>query len=324
MAAFWSVLHRPSCDDNCRGRSEPLPGENMSDSNHQGLRVVGAEIGKTLPAYDFLGQERLAHDILSKLNLQRRVWSQLVAGCFSRLFNGSSCQVDYSPFQVRNLAEQAERADWLWVQAESSSGQQAWLAIEARQLFQLAILFFGGSLLEADSRATDRPLSETEQRLLLRLSQHQLDILSDLLEEPETVWELNLVGREALPNHGLWSCSESTLLLGEHDSQILFWWPVVPAETPALPSPDSSLQERMQAVLPSVPLRLRVVLSEFSVRLAELQQLQVGDVLPLELLELAPALIGNHSCLLGQVAENNGALVYRVAAVEQPQVREPR
>ena len=67
-----------------------------------------------------------------------------------------------------------------------------------------------------------------------------------------------------------------------------------------------------------------MVLSEFSVRLAELQQLQVGDVLPLELLELAPALIGNHSCLLGQVAENNGALVYRVAAVEQPQVREPR
>ena len=64
MATFWSVQHRPRCDRNCRDCDESLLGENMSDSNHQGLRVVGAEIGKTLPAYDFLGQERLAHDIL--------------------------------------------------------------------------------------------------------------------------------------------------------------------------------------------------------------------------------------------------------------------
>ena len=62
-------------------------------------------------------------------------------------------------------------------------------------------------------------------------------------------------------------------------------------------------------------MRLRVILSEFTLSLGELQQLQAGDLLPLEMAEPAPALLGHQSCFTGRLAERNGALVYQVASL---------
>ncbi|MGL4754569.1 MAG: FliM/FliN family flagellar motor switch protein [Aeromonadaceae bacterium] len=288
----------------------------MPESKRRNQRVWPAVEASALPVYDLLGQERLAHDALNQLNQSRRLLSQMVAGCFSRLFNGLSCQMDYAPFHTRLMSEVASDGQLLWVQATNQHGRQAWLAISAPHLYRLAILFFGGSPLQQDQTINVKAATETEQRLLLRLAQHQLDILSDLLGEPEDRWELNLVGSEALPFSQIWLCSEGTLLLGEHDSQFWIWWPFASKEMLALDGPaPASLGEQMCAALPAVPVRLRVVLSEFTLSLGELQQLQTGDLLPLEMAEPAPALIGHQSCFTGRLAERNGALVYQVASL---------
>lgn len=290
----------------------------MSESKRYASRVLSAEEGATLPGYDLLGQDKAAHGASRELNQQRRLYSQMVAGCFSRLFNGLSCQVEYSVFSGRPLAPLPESERLLWVQAENQFGWQAWLAIEARQLFKLAILFFGGALRETDGQTLPASLSETEQRLLLRLCQHQLDILCDVLGEVELRWSLNLVAEESLPTQGVWLGSEGTLLLGEHDSQFMLWWPMRESEPQAEgDGGEQGLAGRLQAALPAVPVRLRVVLSELDMTLGELQTLQVGDVLALDMPELVPAMIGSRPCFSGRMAESNGVLVYQVAAVNQ-------
>ena len=291
----------------------------MSECKRYASRVLSAEEGATLPGYDLLGQDKAAHGASRELNQQRRLYSQMVAGCFSRLFNGLSCQVEYSVFNSRSLSPLPESERLLWVQADNQFGWQAWLAIEARQLFKLAILFFGGSLRESDGQTLPASLSETEQRLLLRLCQHQLDILCDLLGESELRWTLNLAAEESLPTQGAWLGSEGTLLLGEHDSQFMLWWPMLESDPQASAegSVEQGLSGRLHAALPAVPVRLRVVLSELGMTLGELQTLQVGDVLALDIPELVPALIGSRACFSGRMAESNGVLVYQVAAVNQ-------
>ncbi len=296
----------------------------MPESKRRSQRVWSAEAASGLPVYDLLGQERQAHDALNLLNQSRRLWSQMVAGCFSRLFNGVSCQMDYAPFHIRMLSEVAEQRHLVWVQALNQRGHQAWLSIQAGQLYRLAILFFGGSPLQQDQAVTARTATETEQRLLLRLAQHQIDILSDFLGEPDDRWQLTLVGSEALPLQSAWLCSEGTLLLGEHDSQFSIWWPFGAKEPLALDGPAPvRVGEQLCAALPAVPVRLRVILSEFTLSLGELQQLQAGDLLPLEMAEPAPALVGHQSCFTGRLAERNGALVYQVASLT-PARRETR
>ena len=291
----------------------------MSESKKFASRVLSAEEAAHLPAYDLMGQDKSAHGALKELNQIRRLYSQMVAGCFSRLFNGLSCQVEHSLFHSRFLTPPAGAERLLWVQAENQAGWQAWIAIEARQLFKLAILFFGGALRESDGQTLPSSLSETEQRLLLRLCQHQLDILCDLLDEDELRWRLDLVAEESLPSQGMWLGSDCTLLLGEHDSQFMLWWPMREPEAAALTDAEEQegLNSQLHTALPAVPVRLRVVLSEFSMTLGELQTLQVGDVLALDMPELVPAAIGNQACLSGRMAESKGVLVYQVAAVNQ-------
>lgn len=288
----------------------------LSESNKRSGKVLCAVEAATIPTHDLLGQGRLAADSLRELNGLRRGLSQAVTGCFSRLFNGYSCQLEYGAF-VAGLPPMPESDERLWVCAESNHGTQALLAVAPRELYRLAILFFGGALYERDGMAPVRPLSETEQRLLLRLTQHQLDILSELSGEASTEWSLNLVAAEALPRDSLWVSSEVTLLLGEHDTQWHLCWPVSQNERLALPNPGETLSARLNHALPHVPVRMRIILSEFSLRLGDLQGVAEGDILPLELNEQLPALIGTQPCFSGRMAEHNRGLVYQIDAINQ-------
>ncbi|MGL4205197.1 MAG: FliM/FliN family flagellar motor switch protein [Aeromonadaceae bacterium] len=288
----------------------------MSESYKCSGKVLSAAEAAAIPTYDLLGQGREAADALRTLNQLRRGVSQAVTGCFSHLFNGYGCQLEYGPFAA-GLPQIAGGEEWLWVCADSNQGVQALLCMPPRVLYRLAILFFGGALYERDGAQPLRPLSETELRLLLRLTQHQLDILSELTGEGTTEWRLNLVAAETLPAEGSWVSSEVTLLLGEHDAQWHLCWPVTPKERLALPNPGESLGQRLHQALPQVPVRMRILLSEFTLRLGELQGLAEGDILPLELNEQLPALIGSQPCFTGRMAEHNRGLVYQIDAINQ-------
>lgn len=102
------------------------------------------------------------------------------------------------------------------------------------------------------------------------------------------------------------------MMVGEHASQWFLWWPCTPeeAETPAL-----ELSATLEQALTSVPFRLRVVMQQWAMNLAEVSELQVGDVLPLEMSEPVVAAIGPRGCFRGQVAEHQGHLVFQVTDV---------
>lgn len=72
---------------------------------------------------------------------------------------------------------------------------------------------------------------------------------------------------------------------------------------------------QLEEALIQVPVRLRVVMGQMSMTLADLECLKVGDVLSLDLPEVVPALIGQRPCFNGRIAEHKGSLVYQVATV---------
>lgn len=145
-------------------------------------RLLCAQRGKTLPHYDLLGVERANQGRLKQLNAQLGSFSQQASGCMAQLFNAADCELGYQDF---SSALPQNRDDTLiWVEARTPLDAQrvAYFSISPTVIYQLAVLFFGGSLQhKGATTAHGRGLTDTEQRLLLRLCQYQIDIWSACL-----------------------------------------------------------------------------------------------------------------------------------------------
>ncbi|MFB0584717.1 lateral flagellar motor switch protein LfiM [Aeromonas salmonicida] len=277
-------------------------------------RLLCAERGKTLPHYDLLGVERADRERLKQVNAQLGTFSQQAAGCMAQLFNSADCELTYQEFIA---VESPEHDDGLiWVEARSPLDTQraAYFSISPSVIYRLAVLFFGGSLRnQGETASHSKGLTDTEQRLVLRLCQYQVDIWSSCLGLGDLEWQLTLITRDVLPVSRLWMAA-ATLTVGSfsHGWQL---WLVPPAESTG-PAAGHTLQDgALEQALTHIPTRLRVVMGQLSMTLADLECLKVGDVLSLDLPELVPALIGNRPCFSGRIAEHKGSLVYQVATV---------
>lgn len=288
----------------------------MAKNKIHDRRVVGPEEGRSLPGYDLLGNESLTQAVLKELNQHRRLLGQTIASLFSKSFNGVTCQVECSPF-VNGVVGQLSAADSLvWVLAENEQCDMAWMAIETRQLFNLAILFFGGAVLKNDSVNVNRPLSDTELRLFSRLCQMQMNAFSSITNRMQDSWRISVIDSASLPVERKAFYSENSFALGEYKSAFHFWWSAnIANETPVSVDSLSRLTVQLNQVLPVVPVHLRLKLSEFDATLGELSALKAGDVISLDLPDLVPAYIGEQQCCTGRVAEHNGAMVYQVVTV---------
>ncbi|HDN9018422.1 MULTISPECIES: lateral flagellar motor switch protein LfiM [Aeromonas] len=277
-------------------------------------RLLCAERGKTLPHYDLLGGERADRERLKQVNAQLGTFSQQAAGCMAQLFNSADCELAYQEFIA---VESPEHDDGLiWVEARSPLDTQrvAYFSISPSVIYRLAVLFFGGSLRnQGETASHSKGLTDTEQRLVLRLCQYQVDIWSSCLGLGDLEWQLTLITRDVLPASRLWMAA-ATLTVGSfsHGWQL---WLVPPAESTG-PAAGHTLQDgALEQALTHIPTRLRVVMGQLSMTLADLECLKVGDVLSLDLPEVMPALIGNRPCFSGRIAEHKGSLVYQVATV---------
>lgn len=277
-------------------------------------RLLCAQRGKTLPHYDLLGVERADQERLKQINAQLGTFSLQAAGCMAQLFNSADCELSYQEFTT--VASPVQDDSLLWVEARSALDVQrvAYFSISPAVIYRLAVLFFGGALRDqSEAPSHGKGLTDTEQRLMLRLCQYQVDIWSSCLGLGDLGWQLTLVTRDALPQSRLWM-SEASLTVGSfaHGWQL---WLVPPTENSG-PAAGHELQDgALELVLTHVPVRLRVVMGQMSMTLADLECLKVGDVLSLDLPEVVPALIGNRPCFSGRVAEHKGSLVYQVATV---------
>lgn len=278
-------------------------------------RLLSAERGRDLPHYDLLGVERANVARLKQLNSQLGSFSLQASGCMAQLFNAADCDLTYQDFSSAQPQDRDERLIWVEARTPLDAQRIAYFSIAPSVIYRLAVLFFGGSLQHKGASAVHgKGLTDTEQRLLLRLCQYQMDIWSACLGQGDLAWQLNLVTRDSVPASRLW-VAEANLIAGgsTHDWQ---FWLVPPQETLLSIGKGHRVQAaQLEQALTQVPVCLRVVMGQMSMTLADLECLKVGDVLSLELPEVVLALIGNRPCFNGRIAEHKGSLVYQVATV---------
>ncbi|WP_167334790.1 lateral flagellar motor switch protein LfiM [Aeromonas finlandensis] len=276
-------------------------------------RLLNAERGRTLPHYDLLGCDRVNQARLKQVNSQLSTFFQQAASCMAQLFNSADCELNYGEFASSSLAEVAE--SHIWVEARSPLEPQGavYFSIAPLVIYRLAVLFFGGTLQQKeDPVQSGKGLSDTEQRLLLRLCQYQVDIWSASLGLGDLKWQLHVVPQDSLAAGQLWT-TVATLQAGHCTHQWQMW--LLPPEESISPVIHSLPAGQLEQVLAHIPVRLRVVMGQLPMTLADLECLQVGDVLSLDLPEVVPALVGSRPCFSGRIAEHKGSLVYQVATV---------
>ena len=276
-------------------------------------RLLSAERGRTLPHYDLLGVERVNHARLKQVNGQLSTFSLQAASCMAQLFNSAECELDYGEFAFSGPAETADVH--LWVEARSPLEPQraVYFSIAPLVIYRLAVLFFGGTLQQKEEPVqSGKGLTDTEQRLLLRLCQYQVDIWCACLGLGDLKWQLHVVPRDSIAHRQLWT-TQATLQAGNCTHHWQMW--LLPPEESISPVSHSLPQGQLEQALTHVPVRLRVVMGQLSMTLADLECLKVGDVLSLDLPEVVPALIGSRPCFSGRIAEHKGSLVYQVATV---------
>ncbi|MFM5465068.1 FliM/FliN family flagellar motor C-terminal domain-containing protein [Aeromonas simiae] len=278
--------------------------------------LIPAQVGRTLPTYDLLGAEQADQIQLRLFNVSLGGVAAQVSTCLSQLFHSSDCELSLPPFAVAQPGlPEGER---LWVQARASTLEavQAWFAITPAHLYRMAILFFGGSLQPGAQVVVSKSPSDSELRLFLRLCRYQLENMSSALGWGDMGWELETCAPPALDDAGpLWHSEADLTLSGHHQGWNMWWRP--PCVEEGESDAENKLAGKLHTSLPYTPVRLRVVLSQMQMTLAELEQLQVGEVLALDLNESAPALIGTKVCLRGRVAEQAGNLVFQINTVEE-------
>ena len=276
-------------------------------------RLIAAERGRLLSGYDLLGVERANQAHLKQLNAQLGSFAFQVAGSMAQLFNTADCELSYVEFTTASPVEVVESIIWVEARAAVNADKVAYFSISSAVIYRLAVLFFGGNLLaEGGTVPQNRALSDTEQRLLLRLCQYQIDIWSFCSGQGDQKWQLSIISKESVPAHSL-CCAEAKLQAGGHQHSWHFWL-LPPADAVArigraLPAGE------LAKLLTHVPVRLRIVMGQLPMTLADLESLQVGDVLSLDLPQMVPAMVGNRPCFNGSIAEHKGGLVYQVATV---------
>ena len=283
--------------------------------------ILSAEAGRALPVFDLLGRSRRAGEMAKTLNQLGPALAQRIALGVSGLFNGHGCRLEFAEFTPDGPPRIAEQADsdilscWIVARAVGRNWAPAIFWFDAAAAYRLAVLFFGGTLLASDLKHPSRPLTDAEQRLMLRLFQRHLDGFCEQLGWPGQEWALELVPVEALPRHGEWFSAQINMALADQSTVWQLWWPFWRLEAEPEPAVDETLGPAMQEALPAVPLRLRLVLAQTQMKLEQLTQLKAGDVVPVDWAETALALLGQQPFLRGRVAEHNKGLVFQVTEI---------
>jgi len=283
--------------------------------------VLSAEAGRDLPVFDLLGRSRRAGEMARSLNQLRPVLAQRVALGVSSLFNGHNCRLDFAEFAQDGPPRLAAEVQsdalpcWMVARAVGRNWSPAIFWFDAAAAYRLAVLFFGGTVLASDLKQPPRPLTDAEQRLMLRLFLRQLEGFSEQLGWPGQEWDVEMVQAEALPRHGEWFSAEVSITLADQSAMWQLWWPFWRSESEPQPVVDASLVPALQEELPKVPLRLRLVLAQTPMKLEQLSALKAGDIVPVEWTETALALLGPQPFLRGRVAEHNKGLVFQVTEV---------
>ncbi|MGO5000107.1 FliM/FliN family flagellar motor switch protein [Oceanisphaera sp. W20_SRM_FM3] len=303
------------------------------------VHPVGAEV--EFPRYDFFQQEdlllRQSQQLAASLETNLRNWQARLESMFYRAELTLTCELVESNTAAEGRLCFVLEGNDLSGALLADKQPLAWLFIEQASLYQLAEMSFGGEPNPARTLG-QRTLSETERRLganLLTLLANELlaqlllsssasrGLSTDLSAHLSTDQSINLASSRrvllapAPPNLTTVTWLSFNLSCGEHHLNWQLAMPVL-LQTPAPAIVEAqlsaalsqALNQALKARLPQLSTRLTVPLAEFDLPLGQLALLQVGDILPIHLLQETRARVGQQPVLKGRVAEQQGRLVF--------------
>lgn len=281
-------------------------------------KVFAADRARQFPAFDLLRPHSGGGLMRQKLQRSRNEINAGLCGAISSAFANQGCDIFIDEFAASTPWGSGDAAASVWLVAHVK-GQlypPVILCIDANTAHRLTVLFFGGSVLASDL-LHNRVLTDAEQRLLQRLLLLQLRVFMRALHGTDYDWQLRMVAHDSLPRRGEWLSAPLRLKLFDQQLGWRLWLPVWELDDRSGAAPVQRAELEQAAA--RLPVQLRVVLAKKSLKLEQLLGLRVGDVLPIDLAELAAATISGQPCLRGRVAEKNQGLVFQVSEVIDPQ-----
>lgn len=276
-------------------------------------KVLSGDSAIAVESYDLFGNERLKQACIQTYSQHRRAINAYLQEYLQQLFNGSQCEVSMSGFNlVTPKNRPAENSNKLWLKATlAGQSESAFLAMDVATLHAFSVLFLGGVLREPVKELDAAALTETEYRLAFQLLKQLVHaFLSPQTTSKQTEIICDVISADALPAQGLLLTASFSIAINDHTFNWHFWWPI--DEEAIQTTKITPATKNLTPLLTAIPVRLRIVLSEQSLPLDMMANLSVGDVLPLELPDPTPALIGDNLCLEGRIAEHRGSLVYQI------------
>ncbi len=276
-------------------------------------KVLSGDSAMAAESYDLFGNERQKQAYIQAYSQHRRAINSYLQDYLSQLFNGAFCEVSMSAFNlVTPKTRPSEKSNKLWLKATlTSQPEAAFLAMDVATLHAFSVLFLGGVLREPVKELDTAALTETEYRLAFQLLKQLVRAFHSTQEaSKQAEIACEVITADALPAQGWLLTASFTLTINGYTFNWHFWWPV--NEETVQPTQTPSVAKTLTPLLTTIPVRLRIVLSEQSLPLDMMANLSVGDVLPLELPDPTPALIGDNLCLEGRIAEHRGSLVYQI------------
>jgi flagellar motor switch protein FliM len=205
------------------------------------------------------------------------------------------------------------------------------IAIAPDLVSRLVDAFYGGPGIH--SERVVKEFTPTEERLLARLSEALIETLTEVWSEVMPA-KAQLISRETSTAHAALVAPDQPVAIarfsigfgGNRTSAVDIVYPVVAlraieAQLSAKIHDDSGMstvewRERMADALGDVRIKARSVLARPTLSVAELLELQAGDVIPVSLPERVPLLISGRQIAWGRIGEQDGRAALLIEKVE--------
>lgn len=209
------------------------------------------------------------------------------------------------------------------------------LKIDPEFVSRLVDAFYGGSGAQAPRRA--REFTATEESLLGRLCEALIGAIAEGWSEIVPV-RPQLRARETNAGFAGLAKADEMIALARftiapwagHSSVIEILYPVaglrsIEPELAAKSHDDASAKtgewrERLGSAVGEVRIEARTVLARPELSLAELMQLQAGDIIPVSLSKHVPLIVAGRRIALGTVGEHDGRAALKIDKMEQRRI----
>jgi flagellar motor switch protein FliM len=247
-------------------------------------------------------------------------------------------KVSTEPCMIRGFAEwQAEQAEFtsLSLYAFRPMKGAILMRIDPEFVSRLVDAFYGGSGAQPPRRA--REFTATEESLLGRLCEALIGAVAEGWSEIFPV-RPQLRARETNAGFAGLAKADEMVALARftiapwpgHSTVVEIVYPVaslrsIEPELAAKSNDDATAKtgewrERLGAAVGEVRIEARTVLARPELSLAELMQLQAGDIIPVSLSKHVPLIVAGRRIALGTVGEHDGRAALKIEKMEQRRI----